>query len=353
MRSSWLVVLALAACGDDGGGKATDSDAPIADAPLEDAAPPIFDTTPDTWVWVDVPGMHCGNGTPSGVGINRSTLSSDVFVYYQGGGACWDATTCFVAKTAVHVEDTYDAARFAAEYGNPVIDRSNPANQLARATAIVVPYCTGDLHAGTRMATYDVGGTPRALHHVGGTNTEALVAALRGTFGDVDTLFIAGTSAGGYGATFNFHHFTDAWPDAGAHLLQDSSPFVPVRANYALMQSAWALQFPPDCTDCATTFPAVVDAVAARHPDSRIGLLHFDNDEVIRFFFGYGADSLVPATTALLAAQYSHPNTAAFVAAGTDHTMLGRPGQTVNGVTLLAWVQQWVSGDPAWTTVRP
>lgn len=339
MQTRWLGLLVLVACGDD---------ASIPDAP----SPMLPETTPDTWVWVDIPGMTCGNGTPSGVGINRSTVSDDLFIYYQGGGACWDATTCFGTKTAIHVEDTYDAALFAAEYGNPPIDRSNPSNQLARATAVFVPYCTGDLHAGQRTATYDVLGTPRELHHAGSANTAALVAALHARFPDAGTLFVGGSSAGGYGATFNLHRYAAQWPGAQTHLLQDGSPFVAIRASYETMQAAWSLQFPPGCTDCATSFPAVVDTVATSHPDSRIALLHFDNDEVIRLFFGYGLDSMVPATDALLAAQYAHPNTKAFVAAGSEHTMFGRPGQTVNGVNVLVWLQQWVTGDPAWTTVR-
>lgn len=336
--SASLCALLLAACGDDGG------------AGPRDAAPDAaaIDTPPNTWTWVPFPGTTCGNGTPAGIGVHRSTTSDDLFVYFSGGGACWDGPTCFVQKSSIHIEDTYDAATLAAEVAFLQPDRSDPNNPLSRATFVYVPYCTGDLHAGVQTRTYPVGGVDRTVHHTGATNTQQFVERLRATLPGAATIYLAGSSAGGYGATLNFHRFASAWPAAQVHLLQDSSPFVEVRSNYAAWQGAWELQFPPGCSDCAASFPSVVGAVAAAHPSARIGLLHFDNDAVIRSYFGY-PDSLVPATDALLAAQYARPNTKFFVQPGDGHTMIGGLA-TIPG--LGPWVAQWVLGDPAWTSVR-
>ncbi len=335
------------ACGGGGGSGTPDGAAPDSrDAP---APPVIGELAANTWQWIEVPGTTCGNGTPAGFGVNLSTVSDDLFVYVEGGGACWDANTCFTAKTAVHIEDTLTAASFDAELGHPgPVDHAASPLSFGRATAVFVPYCTGDIHAGTRVATYGA----KEVHHTGATNMQAFVDALRTRFPAAHTLWIAGSSAGGFGATFNFHRFTSAWPTAAAHLLEDSSPFVPLLANYDAWRTQWNIAYPPSCPGCEASLPAVFDAVVAAHPTSRIGLLHYDNDAVVRVFFGYST-SLVPATDALLADHFGHPNTHAFVLAGDQHTMIGRASLVApDGTRLDTWILQWADGDAAWRTVR-
>src|SRR5262249_20784519 len=168
-------------------------------------------------------------------------------------------------------------------------------------------------------------------------------------------VWVVGQSAGGYGGTFDFHRFTAAWPSADVALLQDSSPFISIAANYGAWKAEWALQFPPNCTTCTSDFTAIVGTVHANSPASRIGLLTFDNDTTIKLFFGYGAlDSIVAATNAMIDNRYADPTTHVFEIAGTNHTMLGGLATTVGpgGVPLADWVRQWASGDPAWASAR-
>jgi hypothetical protein len=344
--------LALAACG--GGGGDTGNDGSVADdAPSIDAL--SLETPANTWTWVEIPGTMCANGTPAGFGVNRSTQTGggDLFILFQGGGACWDGNTCFVTKTSAHIEDTYTQAMLEMELGGSVVNHADTTNPVAAATWIYIPYCTGDLHAGAARGSYDVNGTIRTVEHVGATNTQRFVDVLRASFPDAASVWITGVSAGGFGGTLNLHRFTAAWPGRGVHMLQDGAPFVPVLVNYATWQSAWSLQFPPGCTTCASDFSAVIDTVAIANPTSRIGLMTFDNDMTIRQYFGY-TGSMVTATDTLLAERYDHANTKAFVVAGDTHTMLGMIGTLTGpgGVRLSDWVYQWVRGDAGWTTVR-
>ena len=347
MRIAPLLASLAVACG---------GDSPAGPDARPDANVIPIDTPENLWTWVEIPGTTCANGTPAGFGVNRSTGSPDLFVFFQGGGACWDGTTCFVSKTSSHIEDTYTAATLASEGYSGAADHTDPANPLGQASFIYVPYCTGDLHAGTVEREYDVNGQLRSVAHVGATNTQIFVDTLRAAFPDARTVWLGGASAGGFGATFNLHRFVEAYPQAGVHLLQDGAPFVPVLSNYETWQSAWMLAYPPGCTDCGASFPAVVDAVAAANPTSRIGLLHYDDDAVIRAYFGYAATpgAMVPATDMLLANQYDRPTTKAFVLAGAGHTMLAQAGTITGpgGVKLADWVLQWVRGDAAWATVR-
>lgn len=91
-----------------------DPDERLDASPPDDAAAdeplPVSDSDPlatavDSWESLPIDGARCGNGTDTGVGVNRSTQSGDLVILMQGGGACWDGDSCFVKKASVHVED--------------------------------------------------------------------------------------------------------------------------------------------------------------------------------------------------------------------------------------------------------
>jgi len=341
-----LVFVLLAACGDDAPTKTPDMtgqpDAALVDAP---------DLPRGQWTWLDLPSAKCANGSQTGIGINLPPQpSGDLFVYFQGGGACWDEATCYTLKTAINIETDYDEAKFFADLNGAQADRS-AGNVFKDATLVWVGYCTGDLHAGTETRTYGA----RTVNHVGADNTQIIVDTLRSILPDQTRVWIAGSSAGGYGATFNHHRFAAAWPTLDVHLLQDGAPYVPVVSNYATWQTAWSLQYPPNCASCTTNFPSVIDAISAAHPGTRMGLLHYDDDAVIKQYFGYAATagSMVAATNDLVDNHYDQPNTKAFVIAGQGHTMFGQNIVAPGGLSSLTWIERWATGDAAWATVRP
>src|SRR5689334_21969024 len=81
------VCAALAACaspedevelGVDGGGTAN---APVLSGPVGE------------WTWFDIPGAVCGYGQQTGIGVSVGT-GSEVMIYLEGGGLCWDEVTC-------------------------------------------------------------------------------------------------------------------------------------------------------------------------------------------------------------------------------------------------------------------
>jgi len=335
-------IIVLAACESSHPGGADSS-------PAGDAN--VLDTTPNEWVWVPVAGTTCANGTPAGFGLNRSaTPGGDVFVYFEGGGACWDTATCTAnPPVAVNLDVTYTAAKLAQDVVALTVNRA-VGPPLGTANYVFVPYCTGDLHAGTNVMAYPGGPT---IHHTGATNTQAFVDLLAPAFPDAPVVWVTGSSAGGYGATLDFHRFTAAWPNANVDLLEDSSPFIPFLQGYDKLTTSWHIAFPPDCTGCDTNFTPVFDAVAAAHPTSRIGLMTWDNDQVVAAYFGY-TTSLAPVQDDLITNHFTHPNTKVFEATGTSHTMFGQLATVQShGVKLSDWVTQWLVGDTAWATVRP
>jgi len=139
------------------------------DAPGGDAARLTVDvsTTPNQWVWVPFAGTTCANGTPAGIGINRApTAGGDLFIYFEGGGACWDTITC-TNGAAVNLDVTYDAAKLATDVSGLVVDHASAPAPLDTTTYVFVPYCTGDLHDGTNVMAYP--GGPRSTTRVART----------------------------------------------------------------------------------------------------------------------------------------------------------------------------------------
>ena len=311
-----------------------------------------------TWTWVPIRGTTCGDGSVAGVGVNLQPGSQDLLVYMEGGGACWDANTCFTLGTAIQIAVPYTEATFKSDLtmleASGLFSRADPGSPFAGASFVYVPYCTGDVHAGSVVQSYDVGGQTRMVHHTGGLNAQVIVDTVHATLPSISRIWLAGSSAGGYGVTLNQHRYVAAWPDASVEILQDSAPFVDVMGgNYPIWQQAWGIVFPSGCSGCDTSFPAVIDAITTANPSSRIGLLTFTEDATIKVFFGY--DTLGPAIDSLLTNQYDHPTTQAFVVDGVSHTMLGSylTMTAADGTPLKTWIAQWATGDPAWATVRP
>ncbi|MEW5742368.1 MAG: pectin acetylesterase-family hydrolase [Myxococcota bacterium] len=331
--------------GGTGGGAPGDAGTPIS-APNE------------TWTWVGFPDSTCGNGAPTGLGINPTTRSRDVLIYLEGGGACWEGITCFVLKSAVRIETGYGPADFANDpvKSAPFFNRGNPNNPVKDMNYVYVPYCTGDVHAGDSVKAYDSANPNRLVHHKGGKNMDAFLLRLRATFPDAQRIFISGSSAGAYGAQLNFPRIKDAWPNAEAHALADCGQMVnPTGTRLTDWMNAWNVTVPSDCTDCLSDFTKYPAYLAMKFPTSRFALLAYEEDGVLRQFFGYDAPTFRTHTLDLLSMKYDgRSNAKYFLVPGSDHVMLDDlftllgPG----GVPLLTFTTDFLAGDPAWANVK-
>ena len=138
-------------------------------------------------------------------------------IFFDGGGACWDELTCIGSALAGEpIYDTYvdeTVADLNATRG--LADNSNPANPIAGYFQVFIPYCTADLHIGTRTTFYNYDGFSWPINHTGRDNVAAalgwLVQKYQGK-GAPRTVVIAGSSAGGYGAMVNYPAIDDLLP---------------------------------------------------------------------------------------------------------------------------------------------
>jgi hypothetical protein len=342
-----LVASALVGCGGSGQGGP--------DAAGGDAAPPIV-APAGTWTWVPIEGMRCADGSPTGIGVNLSDTSKDVMVFMAGGGACWDANTCFTLNSSVHITGGYGESTFTSEIAGlagAYFWQRNAANPFRDASYVYVPYCTGDLHDGNNVAMYDATHT---VHHVGRTNASALIERVAATRPDAQTVWLVGASAGGYGVSFSWDLARIGWSQSTVHVLADSSPLVTMDpARWAAMTAAWKLTFPSGCTECGSDLGAMPSALrATARTGERYALLANTRDQTIATYFNITMDQLQTETLAAQAAMKPSEGQAAFVLATTGHVLLAMPTvQTSTGVVLATWITQWASGDAAWANAGP
>lgn len=382
---SFLVLLLAAACGSSGGGStahddggastegAGESDATEGGGNTDtgtgntDAGLPVgmpITAPKDVWTWIDFPDAVCDDGTPTGIGVYLSSKSDKVVVFMNGGGACWDYTTCAVLNTSTH--GPFGAAQFTSAssggFVGSVLENGGSANPFKDWSMVFVPYCTGDVHAGDAITTYTADGGQKTMHHKGHANVMAYLARLSPTFAKAGQIAVTGSSAGGGGALFNYDSFRRYWPKTPMLMVDDSLPPFQGSGIADNLRKAWVASWnlnPLLTSICGATckddFSKAIPALATRYPDDRMSLLSYTQDPTISSFLGITTTtfqgSLASLTTEIIGPE---ANFKSFVVPGMSHTMLGAPATTfAQGVSLSTWLGQQASGDAMWKSVGP
>ncbi len=333
--------------------------------------------TDSTWTWVPFPNAFCGDGSPTGIGVNLSTQSSRVLLYLEGGGACWTDLTCYTVMTASNFTTGYGESSFTSESTSTsylaepggFFDRTAADNPFKDYSYVYVPYCTGDIHSGNNVATYTSG----TGHHVGFANMTAYLERLVPTFPKADRVILAGSSAGGFGAAFNWWQTQQAFGKVRVDLIDDSGTPMPPDveaeatgfgfaangAGESLLRTQWGLAktFPPGCTGCATRLDALLPFYATAFPNQRATLLTYIQDSTLPTFYGITTDQFVTGLNEELASDFkSDQNFQYFSVNASGHVLWFTPSLTVTTtatVTLQQFVTQMVTDDPTWTSQHP
>jgi hypothetical protein len=349
LASLAITVLALACgggAGDDAGGGAAGGEGPPRGA----------------WLWVDVPGTACSDGSTTGLAVNRGGDDARLVIFLDGGGACWDTLTCFtldLAKPGPFSEAEWQQ-RVAAAGPGSILDRTLPGNPYAGATLVFVPYCTGDVHAGDATQRYP--GSPREWHHKGRPNVKADLAWLAAALPAPRQVVLSGSSAGGFGSLVNYDLARAQWPQAAGNLVDDSGPPLVGDDFSPIIRAAWTVSWRLDatlldrCPECALDLSEIVPLLAKAYPDDRLALLSSTRDVVIRNFAGGLSGAEFEAAILQLQREVFAPlpNAETFLVPGPSHTMLDRPASfTAGGVPLTEWLRRMVEGEATWDSAGP
>ena len=323
--------------------------------PAVDAAAPVppLVAPDDTWTWLTIPGTECANGSVTGVGVNLSHKSEDILIFLQGGGACWDAASCWgPISTAFYMSSGYGKSEFDGDVQRTALlplQKDQATNPFKDMSIVYLPYCTGDVHAGDRIARYDYAGTTHVTHHVGGRNFGVVLDRIKATFPSPKHVWVAGDSAGGFGAALNFGRVQDAFTFARIGVLDDSGqPVQPSPERWKQWKDAWGLKAPDECPQCEDDISEYVSYYRVKYPDNRFGLVSYRNDSIISTFMGLSSADFATELDALAArVDRSWPYAKYFLITGISHVgLLGASPE------LVSWMHDLVTWDPAWSSVR-
>jgi hypothetical protein len=362
-----IPLLALAACSSGAastagtGGDTTTSTSTGAGGHAPTATP--FSAPDGVWTWIPLDDTHCADGSTTGVGVNFSKTGSRVMIYLEGGGACWDELTCYNLMTASYFTGGYGEAQFTTESTDAAylaepggfFDRTAADNPFKDYSFVYVPYCTGDIHAGNHVATY---GTHTG-HHVGFANMTAILAHAAATFPGADRVLLAGSSAGGFGATYNWWQAQQAFGKIRVDLLDDSGTAMPADVMVQFedeQRTNWDLAstLPPGCTDCLQHLDGLIPFYAKTFPDHRGALLSYTQDSVLPTFFGIQTSQFTAGLEELTSKDFDPtPNLKYFLVNASGHVLLFSPTLATNGVTLKQFVTEMVTDQKDWASVHP
>jgi hypothetical protein len=290
-----------------------------------------------TYVFDPASGPVCLLGDPYKMSV-RDTGSEDLFIFLQGGGACW-STFCFAINKA--------------QDGIPPLDILNPAketNPLAKVSTVYLPYCDGSLFVGDSEHDDDGDGQIDRRQH-GLQNLSAALDIAERTFPNPKRIILAGSSGGGYGTILAalLVRARYAKPeilvfnDAGVGL---GKPGEPAFLNQVLDEFNVRSILPKSCTDCVTNghVTHLVDWELQHDPALKISVFSAYEDYVISTLFlqiepAAFRQALVTETSWL---QSRHPDRyRRFLVAGDVHT------------TLLGGIEGFIGDDPTAVTLPP
>lgn len=200
--------------------------------------------------------------------------SKNLVVYFEGGGACWDSATC---SFPIGGGLPAPAPRFCVSQicpgTNPegysgLFDQPNPANPVKDWSFVHVPCCTGDIHTGSATKQYlnagnplpGATGAPCTIQHRGFENFMVVLGWLRENFDAPKSILVPGSSAGGYGASADFPHVADSYPNAHTYVLADASQGVttPAFDTGSAGRNSWNPQFTTTLEDVQVALHGVM-----------------------------------------------------------------------------------------------
>lgn len=342
-----------ASAGDDADGD--DGDDATAEAAIADDATAGVDAMASEPIWQEVAGgedCRCADGSDWSFWV-READPAKVVLYFQGGGACFDATSCSFTTGTYKVTGGSEDDPTGAD---GIFDFDNQANPLADWSFVFVPYCTGDVHLGDNRQDY---GDGLVVDHNGFVNGEFALEHLVERFGEAGEVFVTGSSAGGVPAPLFAGLVSDRLPDAAVTVLADGSgAYADSPAVNAAIGALWGTfanvpswEVNAGLTPADWSIPGLFTQAGLHAPDI-VFARHDHAFDSVQESFAAAAGTLSADVATLIAANAAEIEAegvplVTYVAPGTDHTILGSGAvysQTVEGVPFVDWLAELVGG---------
>lgn len=177
-------------------------------------------------------GGRCLDGSPAGYyyGLPSGTGSGKWSIFLKGGGACYTEDDC---QKRTKMANGLGSSTFwkEGEFGGGFTSNSSEINpDFFDGHRVYVPYCTGDVHSGTRTSATD---ETWGLWFDGHLNFQRIVEDLTAKYGlsNASQVLLGGSSAGGFGTFFNADFLASQLPNATVKAAPQAGWFVPGDPN--------------------------------------------------------------------------------------------------------------------------
>ena len=297
----------------------------------------------------------CANGSPYSYWIHKADPTKVVF-FLQGGGACFDASTCAFDsgsyKTLIGAGDDPNG------FSTGIFDFTDKRNPLVDYSFVFAPYCTGDVHLGNATTVY---GPNLTVQHKGAVDAGTALRDLAAQFPDATQVVVTGESAGAVPTPLYAGLAHDLLPNAAITVLADGSGAYPdVPAINDVIGSMWGTEnaippWPENVGQTAATwsFPGLFIQAHKHDPDIIFGRHDYAFDKVQSFFAtlaGIDANDLVTLIDKNeTQIEQAGVDLRSYIAPGVSHTVLSRPQfytEMVEGVPLVDWVSDLIRRQP-------
>ncbi len=337
-------------------------------------APPVFPAgatvaEPDQlggWQGIALDSAACGRGAAFTYYLNAADdPQAGLFFLLNGGGACMkEGHAPPGAGGPARQLHCMDYGQFVDPLMNGLVvsglptriryfRRNEADNPFREYTYVFVPYCTGDVHAGSMSEPYDYDPDPDAefeVVHRGHLNVLAILEDVHSRYPGNVPVVLTGMSAGGFGAIYNYPDFVRRWPRTT--LLPDAGIAPPhpqslmAREGERVAERWGSRKLLPDycdTDDCLAGTMRLLTAHAAHYdgvsaPWRPFGYLQGQQDGVLAAYLEISRCSYQLGLRRGMIDQQP-PNLRAFVPATADHVFGATPRyQTpVGGVDLMSW----------------
>jgi hypothetical protein len=321
---------------------------------------PVLEDLPEGWSQL-IPGgdTSCARGGEYSFFVRKAN-SNKLLIYFEGGGSCYDASTC---REGAHYFD--DSITNSDQSDNPALKTSgvfalnDGRNPFQDYNIVFVSYCTGDGFMGNQVVSYTDGGKSFTVNQVGFRNTHRVLAWTYQNFAHPDSIFVIGCSAGVLGSFFHAPYLLEQYPNTPFALIGDSGggffdgPAV-VFQNLGTMEVVpdWLPQYQGVVANGMIQTKLFFVLPALTYPNARFGLLDTLNDSPqseLLSLFGQDLTLAKVLKSNLDDIRAEVPNFVSYTGPGDHHCITMDPvfyQYQVNGTKLADWLSNLANGQP-------
>jgi hypothetical protein len=302
---------------------------------------------------------------------------NNLVIYLQGGGACWDSVNCLYPELATYYPQI-STTTSGLTNAHGIFDLSNPENPFADWNFVFIPSCTGDVHWGSNDYEYPpdtrFGTEPWTIRHRGFVNFMAVMSWITDHFSNPHSIFVAGSSAGAYGALIAFPYVVEAYPKSRVTLLGDAGNGVITENFIDVVPEVWGADpnipswipgIPSAPPYPLTIIPDMYKSVGEYYDHLKISQFTTAYDNIQTYFYNVMLNIDTPGATPAdvnavwndivpvwcdwhegmlenAAISVQAQNYRYYIAAGDIHTILGSDGvyteDSAGGVRFVGWL---------------